>query len=273
MRVRTEWSLIGVFVCVGYVGTAIAEDPATSSTYNAWRKSMIQIERYNDEGRFGEAAKLGGEVLRTAEQTFGPKDFELAVTLDGVGTAYVGEKRLSEAEPLLLRALSIFESTRGSAHIDTAVCWHHLASLRLAQQRPVDAELALLQHVIPIYERTAGAESSSTGRAWRLLASTYKTQERYSEAEVAARHALTINEKTLGAEDRLTGIAVSELAEIVCTQGRAEESEALYQRADAIFSKTRGDTDLVELHESHSQCLKILGKMKGIDQFEASPVR
>jgi tetratricopeptide (TPR) repeat protein len=147
--------------------------------------------------------------------------------------------RNNEAEPLYLRALAIYEKTRGPEHPSTSTILNNLAILYKDQGRYREAE-PLYERALAIDEKTLGPEHPDTSATLHNLAQLYYFQRRYQEAEPLYERALAIYEKTRGPEHPDTSTALHSLAYLYQSQGRYQEAEPLYERALAIYEKTLG---------------------------------
>ncbi|TMC24280.1 MAG: tetratricopeptide repeat protein, partial [Chloroflexi bacterium] len=122
----------------------------------------------------------------------------VARMLNQVGYYLDARARYLEAEPLLRRALEIYEQQLGADHPDTAMSLNNLAMLYQTQGKYLEAE-PLLRRALEIYEQQLGADHTDTARSLNNLAMLYQTQGKYLEAEPLLRRALEIYEQVLGA--------------------------------------------------------------------------
>ncbi len=61
------------------------------------------------QGRYAEAAKVAKEALKVAENTFGPDDLGVGISLSFLGRAYKEQGKYAAAEPLFERSMAIYE--------------------------------------------------------------------------------------------------------------------------------------------------------------------
>jgi tetratricopeptide (TPR) repeat protein len=80
-----------------------------------------------------------------------------ASSLNNLAELYLAMGRYGEAEPLLLRALQIYEAQLGSDHPSTASSLNNLAELYLAMGRHGEAEPLLLRSLM-IREQLLGTD-------------------------------------------------------------------------------------------------------------------
>jgi len=84
-----------------------------------------------------------------------------ALSLNNLAVHYEETDRLSDAEPLLKRALQIHETTFPAAHSNTATALSNLAGLYQAQKRLAEAE--------PVFKRALVASVSLFARIRRPI--------------------------------------------------------------------------------------------------------
>jgi tetratricopeptide (TPR) repeat protein len=147
--------------------------------------------------------------------------------------------RYPEAEPLLLRALAIYEQHLGPEHPDTATSLNSLATLYRNQGRYPEAEPLYLR-ALAICEQHLGPEHPDTALNFNYLALLYQNQGRYSEAEPLLLRALAIDEQHLGPEHPDTASSLNNLAMLYQDQCRSPEAEPLLLRALAICEQHLG---------------------------------
>src|SRR6266516_4254940 len=153
---------------------------------------------------------------------------------------YLRERaQYSQAEALLLHALTIAERTFGPDHIQVAQTLNNLARLYVAQGKYTETE-GLYKQALNIQEKVLGLEHPDTALTLYNLASLFQDEGRYEEAKALYQQALSIQENVLGAEHPDTAITLHNLASLFQAEGRYEEAEALYQRALNIQEKVLG---------------------------------
>ena len=102
-----------------------------------------------------------------------------------------------QAEPKLLRVLSMREKALGPDHPDVALTLHNLGFIYNAQDRYAEAE-PLLRRALAIRETVLGPQHLEVALTLNSLAFTYRVQSRYDEAEPLYERALAIDEIVLG---------------------------------------------------------------------------
>src|SRR6266487_499277 len=153
---------------------------------------------------------------------------------------YLRERaQYSQAEALLLHALTIAERTFGPDHIQVAQTLNNLARLYVAQGKYTETE-GLYKQALNIQEKVLGLEHPDTALTLYNLASLFQDEGRYEEAKALYQQALSIQENVLGTEHPDTTATLHNLAQLFQYQGRYEEAKALYQQALSIQEKVLG---------------------------------
>jgi CHAT domain-containing protein/Tfp pilus assembly protein PilF len=178
-----------------------------------------------------------------AEKTKGADSPEMAVALSRLAAAYKAQGKYGEAEPLYIRAVTIFEKTLGTQEsAEVAFSIDNLATLYMAEGQYTKAEPMCIR-ALSILERTLGPEDPETAMSLNNLAFLYKSQGRYSKAEPLYLRALAIQEKKLGPDHADTVNSLNNLAVLYKTQGQYTKAEPLYLRALTTREKKLGDKD------------------------------
>lgn len=164
---------------------------------------------------------------------------EAAHLLDRTATYLQDHGQYTQAEPLLQRALAIYEKNLGPDHPDIATTLNHLARIYQDQGRYRDAE-PLLRRALAIDEAMSNSDHLSTATTLHNLAWLYLLQYRYRDAEPLLQRALAIREPTLGPNHPDTAASIDNLAWLYALQGRYRDAEPLYQRALAMYEQTLG---------------------------------
>src|SRR5262249_50630860 len=95
---------------------------------------------YSEEGRYAEAATLLRKALASKEKDLGPKDPNIAVTLNNLAVVLLMSGDAAEAERRLNRALEIFKATDNENHPYAIISRNMLAEAYRGQGRSAEAE-------------------------------------------------------------------------------------------------------------------------------------
>ena len=134
----------------------------------------VSADRITDE-------KSGQAYYAIQVSLLGPDHPDVASSVTNLARLYVDLGRYADAEPLLKRALAIWEKALGSDHPDVALSLNNLAVLYSNQGRYVDAEL-LYKQALTIREKALGADHPQVAESLNNLAVLYSNQGRYFDA-------------------------------------------------------------------------------------------
>lgn len=144
-----------------------------------------------------------------------------------------------KAEPLYLRAISLYERALGRDNIEMANCLHNLATLYDHQGRYEEAESFYLE-AANLLREIPGDNRSYRANSLDNLSTMYVDQKRYEEAENLCRQALSLRQQALGSDDPAVANSLHNLGSLYLDQGRYEEAEPLLKRAVSLNQRTLG---------------------------------
>jgi CHAT domain-containing protein/tetratricopeptide (TPR) repeat protein len=186
------------------------------------------------EGKWGEAVTLAERLTELVRAQKGEDHLDTARSLVTLAGLYNIQRRLTEAEPLLKRALAIREKALGPSHPDTVAILGILGPVYRALGRVADAEL-LEKRARQTTNRAD--EHAADDLKLRNEAAAHAAQGRHAEAEPLYRRAISAAEKKHGPEHSRIVHSLNPLAELYVKQGRLAEAEPLLKRALAIREK------------------------------------
>jgi tetratricopeptide (TPR) repeat protein len=166
----------------------------------------------------------------------------LATSLNDLAALYESMGRYSEAEPLCVRSLAIYEQQLGANSLNTAISLNNLASLYKSMGRYTEAE-PLYKRSLAVKEQQLGENHPATAFSLNNLAGLYESIGKYSEAEPLYLQALAIYEQQLGSNHPDTANILNNLALLYQLTGRYAEAEPLYKRSLAIKEQQLGTND------------------------------
>ena len=194
------------------------------------------------EGKWGEAVTLAERLTELVRAQKGEEHLDTARSLVTLAGLYSIQRRLTEAEPLLKRALAIREKALGPSHPETVAILGVLGPVYRALGRVAEAEL-LEKRARQTTNRAD--EYAADDVRLRNEAAAHAAQGKHAEAEQLYQRAISAAEKKYGPEHPRIVHSLNPLAELYVKQGRLAEAELLLKRALAIREKTN---ELAELH-------------------------
>jgi CHAT domain-containing protein/Tfp pilus assembly protein PilF len=248
-------------------------------------------------GKFSDAIAIVQELLRLCEKTFGPDDANTAQALMNLADMYDSTGDYSKAQPLLQRALEIYEKlsgpstarhlndlaaryesmgdpakaeplyqralkireqARGPDDPNTAQALNNLALLYLDSMGDYAKAEPLFQRALKIFEKSLGPDNANTATVLNNLALLYIATGDYAKAEPFSQDAVKAREKVLGPDHPNTARALNNLAGLYHSMGDYAKAEPLYQRALKIYEKA--------LVSDHPFTAEALGNLAGMYQ-------
>jgi tetratricopeptide (TPR) repeat protein len=152
--------------------------------------------------------------------------------------------RYSEAEPLFLQALQIFEQLSGQEHLDVVTPLNNLALLYTYQGKYEQAELHY-KRALQICKQQL--QYSAGDALLHGLATLYVSLGKYELAEPLFLQALEIRKQQLGVEHLDVAVSLNNLASLYHYQGKYEQAEPLYLQALEICEQQPDHPNLAYL--------------------------
>lgn len=146
----------------------------------------------------------------------------------------------SQAEPLYLNSLAIYEKTLGEEHPLVATSLNNLAELYRIQGKYTEAEPLYLRS-LAIREKALGKDHPDVAISLNNLAVLYDSQGKPDKAEPLYQRSLTIWENTLGNDHPAVAQSLNNLAALYQNQNNYAKAEPLYLRSLEISEKTLGE--------------------------------
>jgi CHAT domain-containing protein/tetratricopeptide (TPR) repeat protein len=191
----------------------------------------------------------------------GPDHPNVARALNNLGQLLVTTQRLSEAEPLLRRALTIDEQRFGRDHPNVGRDLNNLAQLLKHAGRPIEVE-PLMRRALAIEEKSSGPNHPRFASMLGNLAEFLQGTGRVTEAEPLLRRAYSIDEQSFGTDHPKVAIDLHNLAGALAASKRFAEAEPLMRRALSITEKAYGPnhSDVAVRLNSLAELLQGIGR-------------
>ena len=205
----------------------------------AWSQSFAQASRAFIRQDYAGAEKILVSILPDTEKRY-PHDVRLANMLGMLGASYRADRNYDQAEPVLKRALQLYESLSQTPSVELGRVELNLAQVYRDKNLLPDAE----QHfprALAILDKDPAATGYDRGGALLNLAFVCVVQGRYTEAEPLLVRAVAAYESYPPASMHPDlASAFYQLAELCRLEGRFSEAEAHYLKALAIQEKVLG---------------------------------
>jgi tetratricopeptide (TPR) repeat protein len=196
-------------------------DPEDVRTWPIWdllRPHATRVVEYADE-------------VRMADPT--------ARLMNQLSVLLIGKTLYRDAEPLMWRALQIYEGSFRPDHPEVAINLNNLAQLLNRTYRSAEAE-PLMRRALQIGEDSFGPHHSNVAIRINNLAQLLQDTNRLEEAEPLMRRALQIDENSFGPHHPNVARDLNNLAQLLKATNRLEEAEPLMRRALQIDEDSFG---------------------------------
>jgi tetratricopeptide (TPR) repeat protein len=221
---------------------AVLKDEMSEDMQRQWAERAVravssafpdgEYETWPECERLLPHAQVCAELIRKWEM-----DFDKAAYLLNQAAYYLNQRgQYVQVEPLIQRALAIYEKVLGPKHPHVATCLNNLAMLYQDQGKYEQAE-PLYQRALAIWEKVLEPEHPDVAQSLNNLATLYKAQGQYGQAEPLYQRALAIEEKGLGPDHPNVAIVLENYADLLRETNREDEATKLLERAQAIRAK------------------------------------
>jgi len=245
-----RWILLGILAVVASWGAWILlqrhREAVERQGLAAWAAAYQSATRAFYEQRYPAAEKLLTEILPETERRY-PKDHRLGDLLSMLGASYRLDGKLDQAEPILKRALEVYETISPSDPVGSERTEIHLASIYLDRQDYPTAE-HYLSHALSISDKTPNGPAYERGNILLNLSLVRIMQGRFAEAE------------------QLLTRSVEALTPISEPWAQTDLAKAFYQLGGVFAFQHR----YPEAKQQYLKALKIQEKLAGPDSQEVS---
>lgn len=205
---------------------------------NVWlRYWKLGIDAHQ-KGELAVAERLLRAGVVEAE-ALGPNDPRLASSLTVLADVLREQSRFAETQPLLERAMQIYEQHFGASHPSTVEVMQQLSTVYEQIGQHALAE-DVEKRLLAIEQQALGNQAPEVARTLQRLASLCSHQSKLAQAEQYYHLSLTISEAALGPHHADVGRTLSNLASVRMAQGKASEAESLLRRALKILETAVG---------------------------------
>lgn len=206
------------------------KEPMSDSTLSPAYGTMTNIlsgqsTNKDEEARYERMIAIDIKAL-------GPNHPTVANDLYGLSLLYISQQRYAEAEPLLLRALSIYQATYGSDSTLVKTVQSALASVCSKLGDPNKA--AALYNTVLKQGQIADPNNLATAKTLNELGFLYYSQGRLEDACTVYQWALASTEAAVGKNNPLVAACLTDYASVLSKLGRTSAADEMRKRAAAI---------------------------------------
>lgn len=240
----------------------------TAQEEDQWRDLLTVAQRAAANHQPAEAEQAYMKALHEAGR-FGPEDWRVGTTLQGLGEVYRTEKKLPEAVSTLQRALTIAGKNNEDDTAEVAGVRYDLGGALLEAGRPADAVIQA-RRALSSYQTLYGGSSADTAGALCLLGDSLRLMRNFMDAEDPLRRCADIREEKGGIDSLELADALHSLALACVGDRKYHEAEPRFSLAEKIREKKLGITSplLAQTMEDHAALLRTLGRDKEAVRLE-----
>jgi tetratricopeptide (TPR) repeat protein len=207
-----------------------AQDPQMVQVWNGLGVLYTSIEKNKGAERAFKKAIALAENLANEPSALAPVLGDLALL-------YEQEKKWQLAEPVLLRALHVAETSFGPKHPETAAILTPLGVLYLRQERFPESE-RILRRSLEIRRKTLGPMHPSVALTSLLIGTVLTAKGQYEEARSLYEEALQSNEHNFGAKSVEVAMVLEEYAKLLHKLNNRQEASTMEARAKSIRTES-----------------------------------
>lgn len=185
------------------------------------------------ENRYEKGESYYKRMIAIDIDALGPNHPSVANDLNGLAQLYILERRYADAQPLLTRAIGIYEQTYGFNNLLTVNTRGALAKVEM-QLGHADKATAIYQNMLSPGQGSLSPNSIETARILNDLAFSAYHQGKLQEASTFYQWALASTEGAVGSSDSLYAACLRDYAQVLRGLGKTTEASAVELRADKI---------------------------------------
>lgn len=240
VRYRVAASIAGAFLLLVVASAVVAT--VLSMQVRRENRALMQnvaaisdtLERIDGETSMESVDSLSGflvTLLREVEDKVKDRPDVEAPLRDAVGSAYIFQGKLGDAERELTRAYALRQEMYKPPNAAMARSLHNLGRLRYKQARYAEAE-QFYRSALAMRTELYGMDNDDVARTTHHLAATLQELEKLPEADIMWQRALAIRRRILPPDDpsiynTLLGIATFQIVEGDYSAARATAQEVL----------------------------------------------
>lgn len=214
-----------------------AEGAAKANVVDAADEAIDkEIERLYAEGKYDAAFALAEKTMVEREARLGKEHVRTASAISDLGAMHLAKGNITNAEPLLKRAVEILEKAKDGETI-LAVALSNLASVYSHKGDLKRAE-GVLEKAVTIEEKAGASRESEYASLLTKLATIYMKSGRHGEAEKLLLKAISIHEKRKA--ERSLFIDLSNIGNLYRGMGRYDKAADAFNRAVPIAEHLYG---------------------------------
>ena len=238
----------------------LAALPLLANMDEDWKALYYRGQKAAMAGDYARAESIYVETLHTAE-TFGKSDIRVATTEQAMGVALHSDKKLSEAEEALQRAVAVYAVTSGEGTVELALAQFDLAGV-LMDEGKYQSALQFLNLALPVFDQKMDPNDDKVAAVLCLQGDVYRMLKRYASAEASLKHCADIQTQNGNIGTAAFGDAANSLAIVYAHLGKTAEADRYFTFAAKIREQALGIESpvLAQTLEAHAALLHQMGR-------------
>ncbi len=196
-------------------------------------------EAYDGLGLFPEARKLAEEALEIRSKLFGPRNLEVALTLERLATTAANQGDLTASIAYDRKSLETRRALLGNENLRVAESLTSLGTT-LYSKGDLQESIQLLREALAISRKLEGPDGLHTSNATQQLGMAVLKARDYAAAEPLLRDAIRQYELHEGETSVNLASTLNDLGNLLSMRGDLAGAEAAYRRCRAISAKVFG---------------------------------
>jgi tetratricopeptide (TPR) repeat protein len=188
------------------------------------------------QNHYQESELLDQRKIAIDLKALGPTHPSVGNDLNSLALLYVSQRRYKDAEPLLMKAMKIYEDSYGNDNILVIKAQATLASVEYYLGN-VEQAAQLYRTALSNGITTLGSKDLQTARILNELAFLYFQQGKLQEAATFYQWAMASTQGAVGEDNPLFAACMKDYAQLLRALGRSAEATALDMRADSILAQ------------------------------------
>jgi tetratricopeptide (TPR) repeat protein len=240
--------------------------PAFATVDDEWSGMYGQAQKAAALKDYSTAETTYNKALHLAE-LFGKDDVRVASTSQALGNTLRAQKKFSQAEDAIRRAVTIYAVKPGDNSIEFGQAQFDLAAV-LIDEGKFEPALQSTKLLLPIFDRNLGPDDNKTAAALCMQGDTYRMLKLYGSAEGPLKRCSEIQAEDGDVGTPAFGETANSLAVVYQHLGKLQEADRYFNYAEKIREISVGimSAELADTLEAHAALLHQLGR-----DIEAKP--
>jgi tetratricopeptide (TPR) repeat protein len=232
-----------------------------------WKNFVAEGQHAAGDKDYAKAEQAYLKAVHEAER-FAADDWRVGVTLESLGQVYTTEKKFSDADTALRRALGIIGKANGDDSVEAANVNFDIARLMLDSGHQAES-IQKARKALSTFESSLGGTSVQTAAVLCLMGDALRTMKNFVDAEAPLKRCADIQETDGGIDSTELADALHGLALTYMGEGKYTLADARFKLAEKIRESKLGLTSplLAQTMEDHAGLLRMMGRDKDAERL------